>query len=660
MKKKAIPILLFIIAIIIPIILLSLSLNKEDNIHNESEASSQNNSLPATNDDYYGKGLIHYVTHTYGNFSKAPEYQIPITDNLIPQYKNKFIEGVDCSRFKDLTEQDINYMLDLKLDFVILGFGPLSWYNIEKSPENYDFTIADQWVKRLNSNGIDVVVQLWGTPTFYSGQNSPRSGNTGNQILDCQNFDFGISDKGKNNFHPYNKAPQDYKDYVNFVNAVATHYSTEENSPLRVKAFSLWNEPNIQQFYDGDAKTFVQLHNRAYDAIKSIDSNYDVWGVNLLNNWGNPKQFLFNLYKDNPEGLKFDFLAIHTYPFSFGANPIAEAPTKGGTFSLTGIKDLQNYLVNLDSTNANKKLIVTEIGYRSNIENNWGYNHPTTTNISLQNKADKLNSALNYLNTFSLENNDTIIGVANNVLYTPWKWWSTGLMTYEGFKEPAYNVFKNWNLVNSSLLPDPKDPSNITFKGVHNENLYVFNNDFIWIREGNTSWEKITFEDFITQSPNGNQILNSVKNFDTVYYTKEGALTIIKGNSFWYRVNENSIWEKGSLKESYYDAINAQQLQVPLSGIDSAYFDNSGAYTIIKGNKYWYRKKGSNTWYSNTLKSTYFNSKNAEKIGVPIDNIDSAYFDASGAYTVIKGDKYWYRKSPESDWYTNTLISAYK
>src|ERR1035437_4401411 len=65
--------------------------------------------------------------------------------------------------------------------------------------------------------------------------------------------------------------------------------------------------------------------------------------------------------------------------------------------------------------------------------------------------------------------------------------------------------------------------------------------------------------------------------------------------------------------------------QVPSDSIDAAYFDLDNGYTVIKGDRYWYRKAGNVPWYTHTLQQAYSSSPNWSQVSVPVTGIDAAY-----------------------------------
>ena len=141
------------------------------------------------------------------------------------------------------------------------------------------------------------------------------------------------------------------------------------------------------------------------------------------------------------------------------------------------------------------------------------------------------------------------------------------------------------------------------------------------------------------------------------------AYTVIKGGDYWFRAKEEDRWLKDTLREAFYSSPNASSVNVPTSGIGAAYYDFNGNYTVIKGGRYWYRTSPTSNWYTDTLHSAYYTSPNAAVVNVPTSFIDAAYpgnYDGNNsAYTVIRGDRYWFRSSNTANWSTDTLQAAY-
>lgn len=631
-----------------------------------------------------GKGVLYYTENYIKNFSlhnNSSNYDLPIDKSQYPNaYSNlqqMMLPGNDCSRYTDLTEVEIEHFKDLNLDYVILGFGPASWYNIAterpKNPTNpndpaYDFTNLDRWIKTLNSHNIKVVLQLWGTPTWASDAKSPRPVRTDSQIQDCQQNPYNHESGSPTYFfEPYNAKPKDLNDYADFVEAVAKRYKDV------VKVYSLWSRPNITAYWKGSIDEFIKLNNEAYKRIKSIKSELEVWGGNFFtsysSNQNNIKQLLEKLHNNN---FQFDILSAHIYPYDNNRPPSGKYNADSNNISLDNSFKIFEFMdsYGTDSVLNGKKIAVTETGFRSN----WEHQFPLKSNAIKTSTTQKIKSyhlseALYQLNLVNESTyTDRVVGVANSSLYNSLRWWSTGLINYNDNDQLAYRsktrsyfIYKNWDL-NSQGTGNVRIPQNekqvtidsnaIVYTSL-NGGLDVLSNKKIYRRSYNDeNWIERSFEEFIRLSNNYREvdIPTDTNKIDTAYYDNDGAYILISDDQIWLRNSNTDDWSFSTLKNFFYTSPNAKDVEIPTEDIDTAYYDYNGGYTVIKDDISWYREDINSEWTKQSLKALFYTSKNAADIKIPTGNIDNAYYDQLNGYVVIQGDDYWYRASLESNW----------
>jgi hypothetical protein len=652
------------------------------NINNKTSQNSKAAQL--INYPYYGKGVIHYTENYITNYSLfGSKYDIPVPDSDVASktaLSDQMISGTECSRYLDLADREINGFKDLGLNFVILGFGPGTWYNLAptkpidaKNPldSNYSFNKLDQWIGKLQKNNIKVVMQLWGTPTWASGKQSP-SANGASQMERCKNNPY-------KDYAPYNAIPSNLNDFADFVEAIAKRYDgkTIENpylsgSYLKVDDFSFWNEPNLNDFWEGGVgqyETFARMSNLAYQRIKSsaVRPDSTVWGINLSGACCGAYDFIEKMINPSSTAIMFDVYSHHAYPFNFASSP----RTKDGMNYHVG--RLPELLMKLDSRSEyrDKPIVLSETGYTSNWERQFGIINNGNA-IDDRTKAQYVKESLDIINEVSVFNQSTnrISGVANNVYFNPWRWWGTGLVNYYNpdtkklsfdQKLLAYDVFKNWILYKSV----PTDSADAIFPGLLDKQQYVFKNNFYWLRNGiKDNWKMGSLKDLFYTSPNAASINIPTENIDTAYFGF-GGFTVVKSDRYWYRSGDTNNWMSNTIAIAYSSSPNSLAIGVPTSNLDVAYFDNRTAptsgYTVIKGGQYWWRANNTANWITATLQSAYYKPTNSQNLNVPTANIDAAYF-GYGGYTIIKGNKYWFVApsiSATSSWYTNTLSQAF-
>ncbi len=135
-----------------------------------------------------------------------------------------------------------------------------NWLDAEKSQGQFDWTIFDAVVNAAQAKGLQVLAVLAYTPAWAS---------TGDTLGD-----------GPNNDIP--KAGT----YASYVTAAVTHLKD------RVTHYELWNEPNLQQFFEGTPQDYINdvlipgadaLHAACSTckvvapALATVGTNYQTW-----------------------------------------------------------------------------------------------------------------------------------------------------------------------------------------------------------------------------------------------------------------------------------------------------------------------------------------------------------------------------------------------
>jgi hypothetical protein len=160
-----------------------------------------------------------------------------------------------------------------------------TWNKLNPSRGVYDWTQLDAWLNLADSKGVEVLYVFGGTPPWASSApNGPCTYHAGA----C---------------YP----PANLQDWDDFVRAIVTHAAG------RIKYWEIWNEPNLPQYWSGGTLTMVQMAQRAYRIIKSIDPTAIVLtpsptaGVSGISAW-------LNQYFSAGGGAYSDIVAFHSYP----------------------------------------------------------------------------------------------------------------------------------------------------------------------------------------------------------------------------------------------------------------------------------------------------------------------------------------------------------
>lgn len=101
----------------------------------------------------------------------------------------------------------------------------VDWYGIETAAGVYDWSVIDALVDRATSKGLSVLAVLSYTPAWAS-QGDAKGGGTLNDVPKAGT-------------------------YASFVTAAVNRYKS------KVTHYELWNEPNLQQFFEGTPADYV-------------------------------------------------------------------------------------------------------------------------------------------------------------------------------------------------------------------------------------------------------------------------------------------------------------------------------------------------------------------------------------------------------------------
>ncbi len=542
---------------------------------------------------FYGKGLL-YFTENYD--TRTRNDQLPIVSRTQREVvAAQMIKGADCSRYLDLTDRELNMFADLGLDYVVIGFGPAAWYNLAPTrPANpsawddpaYQFARLDDWIGKLQSRGIRVVLLLWGTPTWSSGAVPPQ------QNGGCVNNDYGGSD-------PYNRAPVNLNDFADFAQALATRYDGahiqnryNRMSVLNVTDFSLWNEPNLAAYWADRPSKFLQLNNLAYERIHAVRNDATVWGGNLLGSASQPAippqdpEFFYlphNFLERMGDQLKFDVWGVHAYPYDPMENPLNATSQPWGYFLATDL----NYLINaIDAvpTYAGKPVVISEFGYRSDWENRFR----------------KIDTAyFDKYNQYHLFKDSRV-----------WDLWNGS----SGWTTRA--ISEIWNSTTDAIAKGvPTKNIDIAYAG--GGGITLIKGDRFWfLYDGYSKWWTDTLANAYFMGTDGQAKGVPISDLDAAYFY--GSLyVVIKGDRYWaIEYGKSKTWLTGTLRDGYYKGTDGESKGVPIADVDAVY-DGFGGTTVIKADKYWYLPYGARTWSQQNLDSAYFSFQNANATNVP-------------------------------------------
>jgi cellulase (glycosyl hydrolase family 5) len=215
----------------------------------------------------------------------------------------------------------------------------------------YRLDDVNEFVRNAQMRGMQVLLTIWGTPTWANGGNAP------------------------------NVAPTNVRDLRDFAHALAARFSGRYKSFPFVRFFSVWNEPNSGLFlspqFDAQGSpvapaTYARLVAAAYAGIKSASPGAFVAAgetaprghdrhVSGLHDAESPLTFARLVAKAAPH-LPFDAWAHHPYPLNDLTQPGAAQPRRD-----VGLGELSQLTSSLDSWFHRRqvRLWVTEFAYRT-------------------------------------------------------------------------------------------------------------------------------------------------------------------------------------------------------------------------------------------------------------------------------------------------------
>jgi polysaccharide biosynthesis protein PslG len=287
----------------------------------------------------------------------------------------------------------------------------LGWASLQEggagSYSQWYVDLADRVVNAARARGIHVLATLWATPGWANGGRGT------------------------------NVPPNDAADYARAATWAAAHFRG------RIEAWEVWNEPNLSDFFVGNAAAYAQLLRAAYPAFKSGDSNaLVVFGGPS----GNDTDFLRNVYAAGIRGA-FDVMANHPYQGIADAAP--EVPDDGTKYNLSHVRSVHD-LMRANGDGA-KQIWFTEFGWSSHANpprvENWN------RGVTAEQQADFLVRTIKFVGTtypyvtniFWYNERDLASGNAQLDNY--------GLLDRSLAPKPAYKALKAYLVGGTSSRP---------------------------------------------------------------------------------------------------------------------------------------------------------------------------------------------------------------
>ncbi len=274
----------------------------------------------------------------------------------------------------------------------------------------------DELVRGAQQRGAEVLFTIWGVPKWANGG------------------------KGAN------YAPKNYNDWQTFCRAVAERYSGRHSGYPFVRFYSVWNEPNLNQFLapqftkgkPSSPAIYAKLYRAAYAGIKAASPSALVaagetsprghdkpLGSSTQQDALSPGNFAQLVSKEKPL-IKFDAWAHHPYPTELTA-PVTQK-VKWPNVSVASLPQLETSL-NTWFKRKTTPLWIDEYGYQTKPANPKG--------VSLSQQAANIKQVLSILRGYSY--------VSMFVWFTyhddSGNLWKSGVVDNAGLRKPGWAAF---------------------------------------------------------------------------------------------------------------------------------------------------------------------------------------------------------------------------
>jgi hypothetical protein len=295
----------------------------------------------------------------------------------------------------------------------------MGWASFQESSRSsytqYHVDKADWIVNQARARGINVLGMLWRTPDW--------------------------ANNGAGTATP----PSDPDDYGRIARWAAEHFKG------RVAAWEVWNEPNLDYFFNGTPADYVKLLKASYSQFKAGDPNTKVV---LGGPSYNDTDWLEKVYAAGAQGY-FDVMATHPYQGVADAAP--EKRDDGTIWTLSHVAAVRDLMQK--NGDGDKKIWFTEFGWSSHA--NQGNEPNWRRGVTPEQQGDYLVRSIKYVREnfpyvthmfwYNERNRDTGDVQLDNY----------GLMHRDLKPKPAYTALKDY-LTGSAPAPSPAPTSTPT------------------------------------------------------------------------------------------------------------------------------------------------------------------------------------------------------
>lgn len=238
--------------------------------------------------------------------------------------------GVQLSAHHDArteyADQVMTHLQDAGAGWVRVDVG---WSTLQsQGPGRFDqwyVDVIDSVLDDAQEHDLKVILMLWQTPSWASPSGTE------------------------------NAVPRKVGDYAAALEQAAERWGD------RVDAWEIWNEPNLDSFFQGeDPASYTDLLCAAYPAVKKYDDSPVLFGGIMYND----AQWLTEAYESGAQGC-FDALATHPYIGPSDAAP--DTPSVGAVWRLTSTPAMHKVMKAWGD--GDKQIWITELGWSTGTEN---------------------------------------------------------------------------------------------------------------------------------------------------------------------------------------------------------------------------------------------------------------------------------------------------
>ncbi len=227
----------------------------------------------------------------------------------------------------------------------------IAWNNVQwQGDGSYDWSNFDKVMANAEASGVTDFEYVLGSPPRWATANQPEP----SQSPVAERAGIGTT-----------LFPDDQNKYLEYVSHVMAKYP-------QIKAYQIWNEANLTDYYRGDPIALANLTKATYELIKAHDPTIKVVGAGSVSRAGRYDAGTFNYkYLNRLKELDWpiDANTVTTYPDctdTLGKVPTPSVNACSAVLPALGFADLRyatQAYKDLGATDAGKEVWIAEMNY---------------------------------------------------------------------------------------------------------------------------------------------------------------------------------------------------------------------------------------------------------------------------------------------------------